>query len=89
MMPPWSAFSGLHNSSLFTFDKGFCGLIFQFAMVRWLPPPLQPELLLGFALRDSAVWRPRQGRRARGAARSRVGPPESVAPAAPSDPERR
>merc|ERR1712194_893622 len=30
--------------------------------------------------------RPREGRRARAAARLRVGPPESVTPAAPSDP---
>ena len=33
--------------------------------------------------------RPREGRRARAAARSRVGPPESVTPAAPSEPEQR
>ena len=54
--------------------------------------PLRCSLrLLGlfFALRDSAAAPKAQGRRARGAARSRVGPPEPVAPAAPSDPERR
>ena len=46
--------------------------------------------LLGFALRDSAAVRPRHTRGAHeGAARSRVGPREYVAPAAPSDPERR
>ena len=38
------------------------------------------------AARDSAAA-PKAGRRARGAARSRVGPRESVAPAAPSDPD--
>ena len=58
---------------------------------RFAVYPLRCSLgLLGFALRDSAAARPRQGRRrARGAARSRVGPPESLTPAAPSDPERR
>ena len=50
------------------------------------PSPLQGLGSLGFALRDSALRaQPRQA----GAARLRVRPSELVAPAAPSDPERR
>ena len=53
-------------------------------------PSVTAWALLGFALRDSAAVRPRHTRGAHeGAARSRVGPREYVAPAAPSDPERR
>ena len=70
-----------------------CVWILLALCVLWslrLPPLQAGAFALGrVGLRDSAGRRPRQGRRARGAARSRVGPPESVAPAAPSDPERR
>ena len=38
-------------------------------------PSVAAWALLGFALRDSAAARPSEGRRARGAARSRVRPP--------------
>ena len=59
--------------------------------LRWMFA-LYPRCRLAFArLRAARLGRrrPRQGWRARGVARSRVGPSESVAPAAPSDPERR
>ena len=52
------------------------------------PSVAASRLLLGFALRDSAAA-PRGRGGAQEAGRSRVGPPESVAPAAPSDPEQR
>ena len=76
-------------NSCFSLRVGSCIYVTAYAPSSLATPSVTAWALLGFALRDSAGGAQGIGRRARGAARSRVGPPASVTPAAPSDPERR